>query len=56
MSKRAPFKYQKWKLSSQMDSGAFVKIITRKYFFQKNKIAELRNSEFLVLLSTVFFS
>ena len=30
MSKKANFKYPKWKLSSQMDSGAFVKIITRK--------------------------
>ena len=28
MSKQAPFKWQKYKLSSQMDSRAFVKIIT----------------------------
>ena len=30
MNKWAPFNYPKWKLSSQIDSGAFVKIITQK--------------------------
>ena len=30
MSKQAPFKYPKCKLSNQMDSGALVKIITWK--------------------------
>ena len=35
MSKRAPFKYSKWKLSSQMDSGTFLKIITRKLKIKK---------------------
>ena len=30
MSKQAPFKYPKWRLSSQINGGAFVKIITRK--------------------------
>ena len=32
MNKRAPFKYSKWKLSSQMDSDAFGKIIIRNFF------------------------
>ena len=35
MNKQAPFKYPKWKLSSQKGSDAFVKIITRK--FKKKK-------------------
>ena len=35
MSKRPSFKYLKWKLPSQMDSGAFVKIKTRKNLLQK---------------------
>ena len=46
-SKRTTFKYPKWKLSSQIHSGAFVKIIARK--LKKNP--ELRNSGILVLLS-----
>ena len=32
MSKQAPFKYTKLKLSSQMDNDAFVKIITWTFF------------------------
>ena len=43
MSKQAPFKWQKCKLSSQMDSRAFVKIIT---LLKKNKIIKLHNSGF----------
>ena len=39
MSNREPFRYQKLKLSSQMDSGGFVKIRT-----------QLGNSEFLIKL------
>ena len=39
MSKRVPFKYPKWKLSSQMNSAAFVKIINWNLF--------LGNLEFL---------
>ena len=31
MSKLASFKYSKWKTSNQLDSGTFVKIITRKF-------------------------
>ena len=50
MSKQAPFTYPKGKLSSQMDSGAFAKTITRKFFLKKYKISELRNSEFLMKL------
>ena len=49
MNKQAPFKYPKWKLSSQKGSDAFVKIITRK-FKKKKKIPELRKSEFLMKL------
>ena len=56
-----PFKYQIWKLSSQMNSGAFVKIMiqskSKKRKFQsdliqnfsvinEDKISELCNSEF----------
>ena len=44
MSKRALFKNPKLKLSSQMDSDAFVKIMTWKIFFKKGP--ELLNSEF----------
>ena len=32
-NKQVPFKYLKRKLLSQIDSGAFVKIITRNVFF-----------------------
>ena len=32
MSKETPFKYPKWGLSSQMDSGAFVILITLEIF------------------------
>ena len=46
MSKQANFNSPKWKLSSQMDSGASAKIITRKL----KKKSELRNSEFLMKL------
>ena len=31
--RRAPFKYSKWKFSNQIDSGLFVKIITRNSCF-----------------------
>ena len=45
------FKNLKWKLSSQIDSGVFVKIITRKFFWQKApKNNELRNSGFVMKL------
>ena len=45
------FKNLKWKLSSQIDSGVFVKIITRKFFLKKTqKNNELRNSGFLMKL------
>ena len=47
MRQQAPLKNLTWRLSSQIDSGAFVKIIT---FFEKSKILELRNSEILVKL------
>ena len=43
MSKRAPFKYPKWKLSSQMDSDTLE-------FFCIYIIPEFRNSEFLMKL------
>ena len=49
MSKRAPFRYLKWKLSSQMDSGAFAKIITLEIKTKQNKTKQqkkkFRNSE-----------
>ena len=48
MSKRPPFKYPKWKLSSHMDSEAFVKMIFLK---KKNKVLELPNLGILVLLN-----
>ena len=48
MSKRAPFKYPKWRLSSQLKGGAFVKNMTQK--LKKNKILELHNSGFLMKL------
>ena len=48
MSKQAPFKYPKWRLSSQIKGGAFVQIMTRK--LKKNKIPEFRNSGFLMKL------
>ena len=35
MSKESSFKYSKWKLSSSMDSGGFVEIISGN-FFKKN--------------------
>ena len=35
MSKQAPFKYTKWELLSQMDSGSLVEIIPRKFFYEK---------------------
>ena len=51
MNKRAPFKEPKWKLSSQMGSGAYRKIITRTFLKKNNnKIQELRNPEFLMKL------
>ena len=51
MSKRAPFKEPKWKLSSQMGSGAYLKIITQTFVKKKNnKIQDLRNPEFLMKL------
>ena len=50
MSKQVNFNSPKWKLSSQMDSGASAKIITRKL----KKKSELRNSEFLVFLKIKF--
>ena len=37
MSKRAPFKYPKWKLSRPMDNGAFVKILIMKFVLKKKK-------------------
>ena len=37
MSRQTPFKYPKWKLSSQMDSGAFAKITTPNFFSKKIK-------------------
>ena len=46
MSKRAPFRYLKWKLSSQMDSGAFAKIITLEIKTKQNKTKQKKkNSE-----------
>ena len=50
MSKQLSFKYPKWKLSSSMDSGAFVEIITGN-FFKKSRILELRNPEILSLFN-----
>ena len=46
MSKLASFKYSKWKTSNQMDSGTFVKIITRKFFIKNIQgiIQTLRNT------------
>ena len=41
--------FLRWKLRSQMDSGAFVKI-TWKLKKNKNKIPKLRYSEFLMKL------
>ena len=49
ISKRTSFKYLKWKLSRQIHSGAFIKIITQK-FRKKIKNPELRDSEFLMKL------
>ena len=34
MSKRAPFKYRNWKLSSQMDIGELVRIATWKFLLK----------------------
>ena len=48
MRKRPFFKYPKCKLSSHMDSGAFVKMILKK---KKNKVLELRNLGIVVLLN-----
>ena len=50
MSKQSYFKYAKWKLSSSMDSGAFIEIIT-EIFFKKRRILELRNPEILSLFN-----
>ena len=50
MSKQASFTYSKWKLSSQMDSSAFIEIITGKFVFLKNKMQETCNSKFLMKL------
>ena len=50
MSNQAPFKYPKWRLSSQMDNGAFLKVLIRKFGLKNNKIPELRSSEFLMKL------
>ena len=55
MSKGAPFKYPKWKLSSQMDSGAFVKLITYTFLKKKHKIPDFHNSEFLMKLLLKMF-
>ena len=49
MSQQAPFKYPKWKLSSQMDSSAFVKKSSWNFFFL-NKILQLSNLAFLMKL------
>ena len=51
MSKQSSFKYPKRKLSSSMDSGAFVVIITGNFFIKKNKIPELRSLEILSLFN-----
>ena len=37
MTKLASFKYPKWKISNQMDSRTFVKIITRNFFIKTSK-------------------
>ena len=63
INKRTPFKYLKQKLSRQIHSGAFIKIITQKLrkkkkksgvtilgVFNETKIAQLHNSGILELL------
>ena len=51
MIEETPVKYPKWGLSSQMDSGAFVILITLEiFFFKKSKNSVLRISEFLTKL------
>ena len=54
MSKQAPFKYPKLKLSSQMDNGAFVKIITWTFFKKNYEGPELNKSEFQMKLVLSF--
>ena len=46
MSKQAPFKYPKLKLSSQMDNGAFVKIITWTFSLKNMKVQSYTNWNF----------
>ena len=51
MSMQAPFKYRKWKIPCQMDSDAFVKIITQKLLFLKKIKFRCYVTEILVLLN-----
>ena len=44
VSKRAPFKYPRWRLSGQMESGAFVKVI-----LTDKKTSQRRRKNFLIL-------
>ena len=55
MNKQAPFKYPEWKLSRQMDSGAFDKTITQIVLFFLKKEILLRNSVFLMKLNEIYY-
>ena len=54
MSKQAPFISPQLRLSSQMDNGAFVKIITWTFFKKKYEGPELHKLEFQMKLKLPF--